>query len=61
MGVIKNAYFSLKTHTKQLLLLTFCDKTVGNEASFWTHERKDGWTNRRGSWNSYLDLRRVVH
>ena len=37
------------THTKQLLLVTFCDKTAGIGASFWTHERTeeqtDGQTN----------------
>ena len=59
LRVIQNAYFSLLTHTKQLLLVTLCDTTAENEASFWTHERTNGmtngWTDRRGSWNSYLD------
>ena len=26
------------THTKQLSLATFCDKTEGIGVSFWTHE-----------------------
>ena len=59
-GRTKNAYYSLLTHTKQLLLVTFCHTTAGNGANFWTHtrtdERTNGWTDRRGSRNSYLDL-----
>ena len=48
------------THTtKQLLLVTFCYTTAGNGASFRTHgngrKRTDGWTDRDGSHNSYLD------
>ena len=56
-------YFSLLTHTKQLLLVTFCDKSAGIWVSFLTHgniERQkinlEGWTDRREGWNSYLDL-----
>ena len=34
------------THTKQLLLVTFCDTTAGIGASFWTHGRmEEGQTN----------------
>ena len=49
------------THTKQLLLVTFCNTTAGNGASFLKHRqtderRTDGRTDRRGSRNSYLDL-----
>ena len=29
LRVTKNAYFSLSTHIKQLLLRTFCDKNAG--------------------------------
>ena len=47
--VTQDAYFSLLTHTKQLLFVTFCDTLAGIEVSFWT----DG----RGSRNSYLDLK----
>ena len=43
----KNAYFSLLTHAKQFLLVTFSDTTAGNGASFRTHERTDEWTNER--------------
>ena len=32
----QNAYFSLITHTKQLLLVTFSDTTAGIGPSFWT-------------------------
>ena len=32
----QNAYFSLLTPTKQLLLVTFCDTLAGIEVSFWT-------------------------
>ena len=31
----KDAYFSLLTRTKQLLLVTFCDTLAGIEVSFW--------------------------
>ncbi len=42
--------FSFLTHTKQLLIVTFCDTTAGIGASVWTHGqkhkdgRKDGHT-----------------
>ena len=56
LRVIQNAYFSLMTHTKQLLFVTFCCTTAGIEVSFRTHGRTDGGrTDRRGSRNSYLD------
>ena len=37
LRVTKNAYFSLLTHTKKLLLVTFCDPTAETGVSFWTH------------------------
>ena len=46
----KDAYFSLLTRTKQLLLVTFCDMLAGIEVSFWadgtgqTNGRTDGQT-----------------
>ena len=40
--MIKNAYFSHLTHAKHLLLVAFCDKTVGNGLNCWTHRRMDG-------------------
>ena len=47
-----NAYFSLLTHTKKLLLLTFCDTTAKTGVSFRTDRRterngRNGWTDRR--------------
>ena len=59
LRVTHNAYFSLLTHTKKLLLVTFCDLTAETGVSFRTHERTEwnvGWTDRHGSWNSYLDI-----
>ena len=40
LRVTQNAYFSLLTHTKKLLLVTFCDLTVETGFGFRTHERK---------------------
>ena len=39
------------------ILVTFCDMLAGIEVSFWTDGTgtTDGWTDRRGSRNSYLD------
>ena len=45
LRVTQNAYFSLLTLTKKLLLVTFCDPTAETGVSFWTHgqtERTDG-------------------
>ena len=62
LRVTQDAYFLLLTHTKQLLLVTVCDTLAGTEVSIRTHERterteqNDGWTDRRGSRNSYLDV-----
>ena len=61
----KDAYFSLLTRTKQLLLVTFCDTLAGIEVCFWADGtgRTDGigtgtvWTDGRGSRNSYLDVK----
>ena len=57
LRVTQDAYFSLLSHTKQLLLVTFSDTTAGIGASFRTDARTDGSgrTDRRGSRNSYLD------
>ena len=46
--VTQNAYFLLITHTKQLLLVTFCYTTAEIGASFRTHGRRtDGRTDGR--------------
>ena len=37
LRVTKDAYFPLLTHTKQLLSVTFCNKSAGIRASFQTH------------------------
>ena len=57
----------MPTHTKQLLLVTFCDRLAGIEVRFGRTEPKpqtdgttDRWTDRRGSQNSYLDVVPVV-
>ena len=51
LRVTQNAYFSLFTHTKQLLLVTFCDY---DDRNLW----RDRWnvrTERYKGWNSYVD------
>ena len=40
----KDAYFSLLTRTKQLLLVTFCDMLAGIEVSFSDTRMEDGRT-----------------
>ena len=52
---------ALIAHTKQLLLVTFCDTTAGIWVIFRTdgrrtHGQTGGRTDRRGSRNSYLDF-----
>ena len=45
--VTQDAYFSLLTHTKQLVLVTFCDMLAGIEVRFGRKEpdaRMDGTT-----------------
>ena len=39
LWVTQKAYFSLLTHTKQLLLLLLYDTTARIEYSFWIHGR----------------------
>ena len=61
LRVTKNEYFSIMTHAKQLLLVTFSYTPAGIGVSFRTHARTedgrtDGRTDRRGSRNSYLDF-----
>ena len=47
LRVTQNEYFSLLTHTKQLLIVTFCDKTAGIGGSFQTHGNTERQTDRR--------------
>ena len=49
LRVTQNAYFSLLTHTKKLLLVTFCETIAEIGVSFRTHGNTDGWTDRRDS------------
>ena len=55
LRVTQDAYFSLLTHTKQLLLVTYCDTTAETDVSVQKHGRTDGterterWTDGRGS------------
>ena len=56
LRVTQDAYFSLLSHTKQLLLVTFSDTTAGIGANFRTDGPDGGGrTDRRGSRNSHLD------
>ena len=41
LRVTQNAYFSLLTLTKKLLLVTFCDPTAETGVSFPTHGRTE--------------------
>ena len=61
MQVTQNAYFSLFTHPKQLLLATFCDLTAGIEKKDRTGQDRKPMTDatvrtdRYEDWNSYVD------
>ena len=65
LRVNQNAYFSLLSHTKQLLFVIFFGKLQEVELDFRhtedgnTDGRTDGWTDRCGSQNSYLDITSV--
>ena len=41
LRVTQNAYFFLSTHTKKLLLATFCDTIAETEVSFRTHDARN--------------------
>ena len=49
-------FFLLLTHTKQLLLMRFCDTTAGNEASFRTHEQTEERTGERTNGQTDLEV-----
>ena len=57
LRVTRDVYFSLLTHNKQLLFVTFFDTLEGIEVSFRRDGNTDGtgWTDGGGSRNSYLD------
>ena len=42
LRVTQNAYFSLLTLTKKLLLVTFCDPTAETGVTFWAHGQTNG-------------------
>ena len=52
----KDAYFSLLTHTKQLLLVTFCDTLAGIEVSFGTDGTRTGQTELDGRMDRQTDV-----
>ena len=60
LRVTQNAYFSLITHTKQLLLVKFSDTTAGIGASFRkharTHTRTDGRTEAEGQTDVEVEI-----
>ena len=60
LAVTPNADFLLMIHTKQLLLVTFCETTAGIGASFWTHRQTaDGrWTAAEGQ--TYVEVEIVI-
>ena len=47
LRLTQHAYFSLSTHTKQLLLVTFCDMLAGIEVIFWADVTGTGTTDGR--------------
>ena len=62
LKVTQDAYFSLLTHTKQLLLVTFCDTLAGIEFSFWPDGtgRTDGQTNGRTDGQTNVEVEIVI-
>ena len=60
--VTQDAYFSLLTHTKQLLLVTFCDTLAGIEVSFWADGtgRTNGRTNGRTDGQTNVEVEIVI-
>ena len=43
LRMTQNTYFSLLTHTKQFLLMTFWDTTAGNAANFRIQTDGENW------------------
>ena len=61
LRLTQNEYFSLITHTKQLLSVTCCDTTAGIGAITQTHTRTHGGrTDRREVRKSYLDVSKMA-
>ena len=59
LRVTQDAYFSLLTHAKQLLLVTFCKNTAGNGASFQTHGRRTADI-RKAEGQTDVEVERVI-
>ena len=56
LRVTQDAYFSLLTHAKQLLLVTFCVTTAENGASFRTHKQMDKRTEPDGQTDVEVEI-----
>ena len=56
LRVTQNAYFSLITYTKQLLLVTFSDTTAGIGASFRTDARTHARTAAEGQTDVEVEI-----
>ena len=54
--VTQDVYFLLLTYTKQLLLITFCQTTAGNGASFRTHGMTDRMMDRMTDGQTDVDV-----
>ena len=60
LSVTQNAYFSLVTNTKQLLLATFCYTTAGIEASFRTDARTHARTEEEEEGQTDVEVEIVI-
>ena len=60
LRLTQNAYFSLMSHTKQLLLVTFCYTTAGIEASFRTDARTHARTEEEEEGQTDLEVEIVI-
>ena len=60
LRVTQNEYFSLIAHTKQLLLVTFCDTAAGNGVSFRTQGRTDRRTDERTEEQTDVEIEIVI-
>ena len=56
LRVTQNAYFSFLTHTKQQILVTFCDTSVKTGASFQTRRMSVTMTDGRTDWQTDLEV-----
>ena len=57
LRVTQNAYFSLLTHTKKLLLVTFCDPTAETRVSFRTDgQAEDGGRTKEGQTDVEVEI-----